>query len=53
MDGSFFGKIEDWFTAPIRKDLSPLGLVALVVLFVIAVVWTHDGIRIIQKGLSQ
>lgn len=52
MDGSVIDKFEAWLTKPIREDLSPLGLVGLVVLFIIAVVWTHDGIRIIQKGLQ-
>lgn len=52
MDGSIFDKVEGWFLKPIREDLSPLGLVALVVLVVIVAAWSHDGIRIIQKGLS-
>lgn len=50
--GEFFSKIEGWFTKPATDDLSPATLIILAVVLTVAVVWTIDGMRIIQKGMQ-
>ena len=49
----FLANAKGWFTKPLNDRMSPLTIMALVALVILAIMWTHDGIRVLSKGFSE